>query len=277
MRPTIIIQARLESYRLPGKCLKDMDGKPMIWYTLDRLLKLGMEYQVVLASPDNELVKFAMDHGALGYKQIKREEDDVLKRYYDCAKFCGAKGKIIRVTGDCPLIDIDIIKKCVDALDKQTDYVSNVCDVSNKYEGLDKEIKIVHNIYRTSPKGTDVEVFWYDVLDRLNRIVDDPVYREHVTLFLRNNLDKFFIKSVPCFSYGHELNWSVDTPEDFKRVTAIVRWMKKVHGNHHVSAKTILEEYSEHFISDVAGRRRDPGSNSKIDESGQNSRPTSTS
>ena len=104
-----IIPARWGSTRLPGKPLADINGKPMIELLLSRLSRSKeLDKIVVSTSYKNENDKLYSFISSLGYECIRGSENNVLKRYYKTAQIVKAD-IIVRITGDCPLIDPKLV------------------------------------------------------------------------------------------------------------------------------------------------------------------------
>lgn len=208
MKVLCIVQARMGSERLPKKVIKPILEQPMIIYTLNRLKKSKYIDELVLATTvektDDSLVNIVKNKG---YKVFRGDEGNVLKRFVDTyKKYCG--DIIIRITGDCPLIDPFIV-------DNVTTYF-----MANNYDYVRLDVP------ETFIRGFDVEVFssktllkvWKEVssLDNSNR------YKEHVTLYIYENPDKFkvgIIKGNEFYNKGYRL--TVDTLEDFKLIETI--------------------------------------------------------
>lgn len=108
-----IVQAHMGSERLPGKVIRPILHKSMILYTLDRLKKSRYIDEIVLDTSLEEretpLINFVQN---AGYNVFKGDESNVLKRYKDAADLYNGD-IIIRVTGDCPFIDSDIVDNVV--------------------------------------------------------------------------------------------------------------------------------------------------------------------
>ena len=100
-----IVQARMGSKRLPGKVLLKVNGKTLIEILMQRLLLSKKIEKIVLATSkkkeNDPLVEEVKD---LGFKVYRGSENDVLDRYFNVAKKFKAN-VIVRITGDCPLID----------------------------------------------------------------------------------------------------------------------------------------------------------------------------
>ncbi len=200
-RVVIIVQARMGSTRLPGKVLKPILGKPMLELQLERLQRSKRTDQIVLAIPDSAkeqaLLEFAQRLPDI--KIFQGSEEDVLARYYGAAKAANAD-IIVRITSDCPLIEPDLIDRCIESfLAKDFDYVSNV-----------------HR--RTYPRGLDTEVFSFQALELAFREAHALPDREHVTPFIWRQPDRFSMFDVIAEQDYSHLRWTVDTPEDFELI-----------------------------------------------------------
>ena len=173
-----IVQARMGSKRLPGKVQKEILGKPMLWYLLNRLWYSNEIDQCILATSsslkDDVLNTFAKKNNIHCYRG---SEEDVLSRFYEAAtKFNGEI--IVRITGDCPLVDPLIVDKFINMhISSCADYTSNT-------------------LKRTFPRGLDVEIFNYDVLKEAQNNANKSYEREHVTPYIYNNPKKFKLKNV---------------------------------------------------------------------------------
>ncbi len=218
------------SERLPGKVIKPILGKPMILYTLDRLKKSRYVDELVLATSTNEqeepLVKIVVEHG---YCVFRGEQHNVLKSYVDTYKKFGGD-IIIRITGDCPLIDPQIVDNVVSFyLMYDYDYVR--LDVPD-----------------TFIRGFDVEVFSRNALLKAyeevgrNDEADYEDYREHVTLYMYKNKDKFKVGYVKGDKpYNKEYRVCVDTAEDFEVVRRIYEYFE----DEYVRAKDVVKFLDE--------------------------------
>ena len=197
-----IIQARMGSTRLPGKILKDILGKPMLWHVVERCRASKRLHKVVVAttvnSEDDAVEKLAK---AEEWSYYRGSSEDVLDRYYQAAKQSGAD-IVVRVTSDCPLIDPDIIDQCVQKLIAGNyDYVSNCMDDSSSF-----------------PRGLDVSVIRFSALEQAHRDAIEPYQREHVVPYIWDNKKIFKIGpqviAAPNFQRTYRL--TVDYPEDFQ-------------------------------------------------------------
>lgn len=200
-----IIQARMGSSRLPGKVLAEIHGMPMIAWVVERARKAKLVDAVVVATTvaanDDAVAEMCE---ARGYACVRGRAADVLDRYMQAAEMYGAE-IVVRLTGDCPLIDPDVIDNTIQAFldsDPPAIYGSN-------------------RIVRSFPIGLDVEVMTFEALKMANQEAKEPYHREHVTPYFYEDTNRFRIVSVHADGeYGH-YRWTVDTPEDLRFVRAI--------------------------------------------------------
>jgi spore coat polysaccharide biosynthesis protein SpsF len=193
-----IIQARMESTRLPGKVMRDISEKPLIEHIVERLGYSESLSDIVLAttmsSADDILVEWAKNHGV---KFFRGSEDDVLERFYLAAKKIGAD-VVVRITADDPFKDPVIIDQAVKLLhDAQLDFVSN-------------------NNPPSFPEGLDVEVFTFSALEAAHSKSVDPFEREHVTPYFYRNPTVFSQKNIECSEKYPEYRWTIDVQADFE-------------------------------------------------------------
>ena len=205
MKVVAIVQARLGSVRLPKKVLKPITGKPMIELLLNRLSKSKELSDIVVAtsnSTENDELESLIE--TLGFKCTRGSEHDVLSRFYESAKSCQAD-VIVRITGDCPLVDPGLVDKCVrEYLKTDIDYFSNIDPV-------------------TYPDGLDIEVFSFECLKRAYQDASSKYDREHVTTYIRNS-EAFMKSSIQNSTDLSGQRWSVDEPEDLELIRFIFEY-----------------------------------------------------
>lgn len=213
---TAIIQARLGSTRLPYKVMADLGGRPM-WEQVARRAARAAE-RVVIATPDPRLAA-VVRHPYDVYVGGPLEVDDVLSRYY-CAALAFDADPIIRITADCPLVDVGVLFQLVAEYSTgHYDYVS-VATGSPGGQFPDSALKNEHTGYRY-PDGLDAEIFslsalrcaWANALER-----DE---REHVTPFIWRNPRAFSVGHIYALRELGHLRWTVDTQADFDKARAI--------------------------------------------------------
>ncbi len=202
MKIIAIIQARVGSTRFPNKVMQLILGKPMIEVLLTRLNQSKQIDKIIVATSDDtrndELEKHVRK---IGYDVYRGSENDVLDRYYHAAKEYKPDA-IVRITGDCPLIDSEVVDSVIEAFKiENVDYVSNVSPP-------------------TYPDGLDAEVFSFSALEASWSQTKNPFDREHVTPYIRGS-KKFSVHNIANENDYSSERWTVDEPEDFEVVTHI--------------------------------------------------------
>lgn len=221
------IQARLSSTRLPGKVLKEICGKPMLVWHVERLRRSRLLDDVVVAttlnSNDDPIVKLCE---ARDIKYFRGSEDDVLGRVASAIKYFDAETHV-EFFGDSPLTDPHIVDEVVGFYLKNKgrfDYVTNA-------------------LKTTYPPGQEVTVYPGRILIEVDQVVrkDDPM-REHVNIHVTQRKDKYRICNLEApehYCYP-DIYLEVDTLEDFKFISSIVEHFVK-DGRGHFSLAQILE------------------------------------
>lgn len=202
---TAIVQARMGSTRLPGKVLKQLGNVSLIEFLLQRLRQSKNIQKIIVAIPDLAKDDLLEKHlKELGYDIFRGNEMDVLSRYFHAATQFKAKN-IVRVTGDCPLIDPGIVDLVIHKFrESSDDYTSNVCPP-------------------TFPDGLDVEVFTFAALEKAHFEVIEKTQREHVTSYFRQ--DNLFKKTnVTAERDWSRIKISVDTEADFNKIVRLCKY-----------------------------------------------------
>jgi len=211
----VIIQARMSSSRLPGKQLADIEGKPMLQRVIERVKQVPMlnepaiSSQIIVATTDNPQDEAICQLAAkCGVKCYKGSERDVLDRFYQAATLYQAN-TIVRISGDCPLIDPQIIN---DAL---VFFIYGGYDyVTNRPSYID---------------GMDTEVFRYSILDRAWRMAKSKYDREHVTPYIQRS-KKLKIGRMLYEINLPDLKLSVDEPKDLELARKVYRELGEYFG-----------------------------------------------
>ncbi len=173
-----------------------------------------------LSSRDDPLALYVEE---LGYAVSRGSEEDVLDRYYHAAKAAGAS-TVVRVTGDCPLIDSEVVDAVIGRfIEGDADYVSNTDPP-------------------TFPDGLDTEVFAFPVLETAWREAEQPHQREHVTPYIRES-DQFKSENVVGEADHSMERWTVDEPEDLEVVRKVFEYF---HPRRDFSWQEVLVLRGEH-------------------------------
>ncbi|MDW7662162.1 MAG: glycosyltransferase family protein [Bacillota bacterium] len=227
MKIGAIIQARMGSTRLPEKVMKNLEGKTVLEHVLERVQQAKLIDEIIIATTTHEQDS-VIEAEALrcGVKVFKGSEEDVLSRYYYAAKE-NEIDVIVRITSDCPLIDPRV-------LDEVIKYYK-----ANAY-------KIITNagndlLNRTYPRGLDIEVFSFELLEDAFNNAKEKYQREHVTPYVYESAKNvFFYKNEVDYS---EYRWTLDTEEDFKLIRAIYKELYK--GKHDFYLAEIVDLMNE--------------------------------
>lgn len=202
-----IIQVRIASRRLPGKVLKEILGKPVLSYQLEQLKSVSEIEQVIVAtttSPQDDPIAEWCEKQSVAC--FRGSEDDVLERFYQTASHYNAD-PVIRLTGDCPLIDPDAVKTAIECfITEKYDYV---------YLGL------------TFAEGICCDIFSFQALETAYKNATLKPEREHVTPYLHNHPEMFKIKVLENKTDDSKYRFVVDEPEDFDVVKAIIESLSR--------------------------------------------------
>ncbi|MFQ5647314.1 MAG: cytidylyltransferase domain-containing protein [bacterium] len=206
-RPSAIIQARMTSSRLPGKVLKEVKGKPLLSYLIERLRLCSQLKKLVLATTtnaeDDPIARFAEKERLHIYRG---SENDVLDRYYQAACMFQSD-HVMRITADCPLIDPRLCDQLV------TIYQESMVDYLH--------------LGPSFAEGVDSEIFSFKALEQAWNGARLKSEREHVTLYLHNHPELFKKKVLTNDTDDSKYRFTVDEPADFQVVKAILEELYK--------------------------------------------------
>lgn len=200
-----VIQARMRSTRLPGKVLKPVAGKPLLWHVLHRLRKSRFINTLCVATTtdpaDDELARYAAEQGAV---VIRGPEDDVLARFAMAARQLDAD-IIVRVTADAPLVDAAFVDYLISEMQRNSaDFVVLKPGLSAIHEGADPMTR--------------------RALEKLaSEAGSDPIAREHVSSYFKHH--RSFVKvaeiDLPQKWSFQGARLSIDTPADVSFIEAV--------------------------------------------------------
>ena len=213
----IIVQARVGSTRLPNKVMKKLEDKIVLQHVIDRLKLSKYANEIIICTTQKREDDVISDFCLINKIKLYRgSELNVLERYYDTAKHYNTD-IIVRVTSDCPLIDVSYIDMMIDHFLK-----SNLNYLGPKYFGNHK-----------FPDGFNGEVFWFDILEEAYLNAKDD-QKEHVTTYIINKYKKEdFIYPILYKRYKNlnfsNLHLSLDTELDYKIIQDIFKnvYLKK--------------------------------------------------
>jgi len=208
MKPTerrvgALVQARTGSSRFPGKVFADIAGRPLLGRLLDRLKRCRTLGEIVVAtssSPaDRAVLEFAEKEGVRGFAG---SEQDVQKRFLDAAEKFGLD-VVVRICGDCPFIDPEMIDRLVtELIEHEGDYAEPDPATPAAFEGM--------------------EALTVAALRRARTLGDEGPDREHVTRYMRNHPEKFrLVHPVPSEDVRGTFRLSVDNRADLAFARAV--------------------------------------------------------
>ena len=193
------------STRLPGKAMLNVENdKTVLYFVIKQLQSCKLVDKIIVATTtledDNKIANFSEDSGI---DCFRGSSDDVLDRYYHCAKKFQIN-TIVRITSDCPLIDPQIVDQAI-----------------RKYQSEDYDY-VTNTLSRSYPIGTDVEIFSFEILEKTWQKAILPSEREHVTLFIRNKKLNFKLGNLKNSKNLDHLRWTLDRVEDLNLIRKIV-------------------------------------------------------
>ena len=217
----IILQARMDSSRLPGKSLLPLGGKPLIFRVMEALNRVPAPLRV-LACPEDSAASFAPLAAEAGFILFTGPKDDVLSRYCLALRNFGIQ-HALRATGDNPFVFTDAAAAInAEALTLGADYAG--------YSGL--------------PPGAGVESVSANALFRAETDAASPYEREHVCPYLYTHPELFFLHRplAPLRWQGPDIRLTVDTPEDYERAQALFAALDRL-GEERYRGSAIIAAY----------------------------------
>lgn len=203
-----ILQARMSSSRLPGKVLREINGKPMIYWQLKRIHQAKNLDKVIVATSidttDDPLVDFLKSEEIL---YVRGSLNNVKERF-DQAITQFPSDSFVRLTGDCPLVMPNLIDELIDAF-----HLANVDYLSN-------------TIKPTYPDGLDIEVVKSEAFEKLNKTALSKAEMEHVTYGLYSRSGQFKTQNYLNSEDLSNLRWTVDYQEDLDFIRVIFSHFK---------------------------------------------------
>lgn len=203
-----VIQARMNSKRLPGKVLADIVGKPLLWHIVNRLKFSRLLDKVVVATsvnPQDDSIERVCKE--CGIEIYRGSEEDLIDRFYQTSKKYKAQ-VVVRITGDCAVVDPRWVDKVLSFFIShigEYEYVSNSRPIS------------------TLPHGLEIEAMDASLLEKLWIEIKDPFRREWFTTVIFENPQKY---KIYCLKNEEDLSWMrlvVDYPEDLELIRYIYK------------------------------------------------------
>lgn len=200
-RTRVVIQSRLNSSRLPGKALMTIAGMPLIELVARRASRGG--HEVVVATSDEHYDTRIADHlDGAGIPVVRGELDDVLGRFVQATGDLGPDDRVVRLTGDNPVVDAHLVDELLSAMDA----------AGNAYGRVDMDV---------APEGLGAEGFWVRDLRRAADTATSSYDREHVTPWLRRDLGELAFAPAANPGEPRRFRCTVDTLDDFDRASRL--------------------------------------------------------
>ncbi len=202
-KPRVVasIEARMGSSRLPGKVLANINGQPAIERLVSRLRQCRNLDGIVVATSTNPgddiLATWCDSNGVPCYRGC---EEDVLHRVVLAQQFMNSD-IVVEITGDCPMTDPQIVDLGIRTYLAHQPYVDVVTNCGNTL---------------TWPMGQYVQVFSLDLLEEVDRTIDDPAVHEHVSLYFYEHPERYRLVEILAPQHWSEPTWrmQLDYPED---------------------------------------------------------------
>lgn len=241
MKTVIIVQARMTSTRLPGKVLKEVLGKPLLEYQIERLRRVKLADGIVIATTNNESDQPVVELCTrLNIHCFRGSEADVLARYQGAAvQYCA--DTVVRITADCPVIDPDL------------------CDeVIETFQARRKDVDYI--MLKGYPCGLNIEVFSFKALNDAYTLAPDGPDREHVTTYIYRHSDRFRCATITCPENLSHHRWTVDTPEDFCLISKLLEELYPRNPNFRMKdILDLLERHKDWYFINAAVQQKKYG------------------
>lgn len=192
-----VVQARLESKRLPEKTLRYVGDKVLIDHILDRLFLSGATHEEIVFAIATEKDRRLQE--ALSKREIMFTEGDnynVLDRYIQATKNLNKNDTVVRITADNPFLDYKILKSMV------SNHVSRSADLAYPYK---------------LPVGMGFEFIRAGALHDQLLFSLSPHHEEHVSAYIRENPEKYTIHQSIHFKNQPAVRMTIDYEEDLKQ------------------------------------------------------------
>ena len=215
---TVLLQARTGSTRLPGKAMKEIMGKPMLFFTVETLKRASGVERVVMVIPTNPADDILEEYAKKwGVHCFRGSEFNVLERFY-LASLEYRDSYYFRATGDNPVLDSENPGRLLKAL------MEGDCDYA---------------VERGMPLGSVVEAFTFGALEKCYNEATREDDIEHVTLFIKRS-GRFKVQYIDAPEEYHfpKLRLTVDYPEDFERASFII---ENLYRNNIPSFKEVID------------------------------------
>jgi len=206
-----VITARLDSTRLPGKVMADIEGRPLIWHIVNRLQHVPDISNVVIATTKNDYDKQLRDFAELeNIPYYAGHELDITDRLFQSGKMFDATA-LVEINGDCPLIDPDLVEQGI-----------------LKYKATNPKPNMVTNsVKRTFPEGMQYGIFKFQTIENIWHSLKDMFWREYVKMYMIEKRNIYSVISIENKTNLSSFRWTVDYKEDLEFVHQIYHHLYK--------------------------------------------------
>ncbi len=250
MKPIVVnlVAVRMKSKRLPGKALKTIEGKSILWHLMQRVRMAKVPVDTVICTStlpgDDPIEVFANEYG---FKVFRGHPENVLLRFIEAAEKYLAD-HIVRITGDNPLTDPFIIDEMVKLhIKERADYTFT----------------------EDTPRGTRPEIISFKAMKKCLELSVDPNFSEYMTLYFKDHPHVFRHAKYRCPSdkyYRPNYTVTIDTQDDFEVVEKLYNYLYKK--NKEFTLLDIIEFFDNNPHIDHEGRIKekvlDPSINTKL-------------
>lgn len=248
VRYLVILQARMSSARLPGKVMMAVNGEPMIYRQIQRILKSETVNDLIVATSkdasDDELVDFLTSKDI---NVFRGSLNNVFERFLEITEG-HSPSNIIRLTADCPLVMPTLIDDMIDYFEEiKPDYLSN-------------------SLVPTYPDGLDIEIFSSKTLRDLGQLALSEQELEHVTLGIYRRAEMFRIVNYSSHSDLSNLRWTVDYLEDLIFIRAVYAHFVGRETDFNLSDVLEFCKSNPEIRSEIAANRRNEALNESTQE-----------
>ena len=218
----LVLQARIDSSRLPGKSLLPLGGRPLVFRVMEALSFLPTDKKI-LACPEDTASSFAQLAEEAGFSLLPGPKEDVLARYCLAIRSSGAD-RIIRATADNPFVFVDAAA----ALNSEAE-----------------ELAADYACYFGIPYGAGVESVASEALSRAEKEAKDPAEREHVCLYLYRHHELFRLHRplAPNRWQGPEISLTVDTADDYERAQLLFERLSSLSREERNLGRNVIASY----------------------------------
>ena len=215
-----IIQARMTSSRLPGKVMSKVDNENTVLdYLINQLKHSKLIKKIIIATTTNKQDDIIVEFAKKNHIEFFRgKENDVLDRYYQCAKNFSLTN-ILRITSDDPLIDPTIIDDLI------RNYQETNCDFASIETSVENSINNDKSKNLTSypyPIGLNAQIFSFSTLEKTWNNAKLPSEREHVIPYMMKNSDTFRQFNLKNKIKVPMLRLTIDREEDLKLFRIVI-------------------------------------------------------